>query len=222
MPKLEIGEYLAILHNADGQETGRIMIVPRKRFPLIGEAIPLDGKCYRVRDIQHPPEENDQFDRFVYTDLVAFLVEEAQGGEGPRNGGPGEKETNDKKSPPSSPTLVSVVIPFRGSPISASSPLLTFMKLIAAAVTLGYQDQAYRLERMKFATWLLDWSGDQWVAQELGSGRTADELRELSRAAKRAASEAEAFCREILPLVPVEAEQPVADVIELAAFRRGR
>ena len=219
MPKLEIGEYLAILQDHRGQEVGRVMIVPRKRFPLIGEGIPLDGKRYRVRDIQHPPEESDQFDRFIYTDLVAYLIEEEDGGPtGPSDDGSDDK---DEKGPSPSPTLTAAVLQFRSVPIAPSSPLLGFLKLIAWAVAKGYEEQAYRLERMKFASWSLEWNGDRWIAEEMANGRTADELRELSRAAKRAGAEAEAFCRELLPLVPVEVEQPMAEVIELAAFRRG-
>jgi hypothetical protein len=218
MPRLEIGEYLAIIQDATGGELGRMMIVPRKRFPMIGECLPIAGKRYRVRDIEHPPDESDEFERFIYTGLTAYLVEEGEWKATPTDDGP--KDTGVPGSS-NSPHLAAVVLPFRGSRIEASSPLLGFKKLIALAVAKGYEEQAYRLERLKFVSWSLEWSGEGWVAAEIADGRTAEELRELSRAAKRAAAEAEAFCREVLPLVPADSEQPDADVIELAAFRRG-
>jgi hypothetical protein len=219
MGRFEIGEYLAIVQNRSGQETGRMMLVPRKRFPCKGEGISVGEKRYRVLDIVHPVEESDQFDRFLYTDLVAYLVDEAEGGSPP---GGLDPDSEDEGTPPKRPAhLASVVVPFRGEQIDAASPLLVFMKLIAVAVARGYEEQAYELERLKFASWSLDWSGDRWVAERIAEGRTAGELRELSRVAKRAQAEAEAFCRQLLPVVAAETRESFAEVIELAAFRRG-
>jgi hypothetical protein len=112
------------------------------------------------------------------------------------------------------------VVDFQAKLPNPSSPVFNFIKLLAWVVAAGYREQRVLLEALKNLAWQLRWDGRRWLMQQITSDRSPEELRELSRAAKRAGTDAELYLEHLLGIPAAAQPDELAEVISLDAYRR--
>jgi hypothetical protein len=215
---VQLGGYIGLVVDGADQVLERLEIVAEKRFPCVGEAIDIlrdDGSTssFRVLDIRHPEEPSEQFLTHHYTGLVAILMRDDR----PRPE-PGGARHGEESAPPSGPKALAV-LEFRARLPNPGSPTYNFVKLLAWAVAVGYRDQRVYFEALKHLAWQLGWDGRRWLMRQITSDRSPEELRELSRAAKRAGLDAERYLEQLLA-IPAAPGDDLAEVISLDRYRR--
>jgi hypothetical protein len=168
---------------------------------------------FRVIDVRHEEKESEGFLTRRYTGLTVFLNKDDR----PQPSGGGKAPGRDPVAPPGAMALT--VLDFSARPPNARSRLHNFSKLLAWVVAVGYRDQRLLLEGMKQLAWQLRWDGRRWLLAHVAAGHSPEELRELSRAAKRAGLDAEEYLERILGIAAQETQE-VAEVISLDAYRR--
>ena len=210
--RVDQGEYRVIIRDTEGNELRRLVRASTKRFPVIGEALDLEGQSFRVCDVRHVDEEDDVYNVFRFTDLLVIAEPEAPGK-------PGGKKSSDEDRVQPKPITSTVVLPFHPHPLDPASPVLALQKLVSLAVAIGYANQAQQLESLKTLAADLAWDGRQWLVPRLTGAQSAGELRELSREAKRSGAEAMRFYQDAINIEAVAPAPRLAEVVSLAAFR---
>lgn len=189
----EVGEYGVCLCDANGGELCSFIRATNQRYPHVGEALSIcvdDQQQYRVADVRNVGEHT--FSSLRLTKLIVTVHAEDS-----LHTKTEDVDMRTNIAPPRSSKVIVApnVVPFAPVSFDAFSPLLGFFALLAGAVVGGYSEQAHQFDRLRLASWQLDWSGKRWVVRLL-SGLSTNELRSLSRQAGRQADvAAEAFAR---------------------------
>lgn len=217
--RLDNSEYRVIVQDEDGNVVNTFLRVARQAIPTLGALLFLDKKMFRVVDVHHVDENSEEYLPVIFTGILIYAESVESADEVPTStptprrprgrGGLGTK---------SSPLNV---VGFRRYPIDADSTLLPLFCFIAVVIQCVYLEQAQMLETLKAEAAQLQWDGRYWVMAQLSDGVTPEELRHLSRAAKRQAALAGEFATRLANTKPVERPSVLPDnVVELAAFRR--